>query len=68
MQSVFTWFIERREYFLKIEDSHVRSYLTYLTQTRPRNKEFIILVKGIMDIKRNETKMKTESSQKRSIE
>lgn len=34
MQSVFTWFIERREYFLKIEDSHVRSYLTYLTQTK----------------------------------
>lgn len=26
--------IEKREYFLKIEDSHVRSYLTYLTQTK----------------------------------
>lgn len=68
MQSVCTWFIERREYFLKIEDSHVRSYLTYLTQTKEQRIYNFGKRHHGHKTKRNETKMKTESSQKRSIE
>lgn len=54
--------------FFKIEDSQVRSYLTYLTQTKEQRIYNFGKRHHGHKTKRNETKMKTESSQKRSIE